>query len=226
MGQNVKAMFGKNQKFKIASDFDVLAGQTKDEIDALKTQNPFETASSKAAMVKASQNAQNFYNRSMNTMGANASPEAMVASQGQASNAIAGAAGNIAAGAEANRNQQLNALRSLQQQQMATSAGIKSDAISAEWDGFFKSLDMASGLMSGVGQAAGSLATAAASDKRLKENIKKIGEIQGMNIYKFNYIGDPRTVIGVIAQEVTDEECIVPNGDYLYVNYDKLFKEV
>ena len=72
-------MFGSNKKYKIASEFDALVDQNQNDIDQLKTQNPFETAASKAAMLKASQNAQQFYNRSMNTMGANASPEAMVA---------------------------------------------------------------------------------------------------------------------------------------------------
>jgi hypothetical protein len=218
-------MFGSNAKFKIASEFDALAKQSQNDIDTLKTQNPFETAAAKSAMVRASQNAQNFYNRGMNVMGANASPEAMVAAQGQASDAVAGAAGNIATGAEENRNNQLMRLKLLNQQQMGASADIKINAINSEWDDFFKGIDAISGAASGGGQAAGSLITAM-SDKRLKENIKKIGEIQGHNVYKFNYIGDPKTIIGVIAQEIEENDCVVPIGDYLSVNYDKLFKEV
>ena len=71
------------------------------------------------------------------------------------------------------------------------------------------------------------------SDRRLKENIKKIGEsISGLGIYKFNYIGKTKQYIGAMADEVIK---IVPqavalrsNGFY-GVNYsliDVTFKEV
>lgn len=147
-------MFGSNKKYKIASEFDALVDQNQNDIDQLKTQNPFETAASKAAMLKASQNAQQFYNRSMNTMGANASPEAMVAAQGQASDATAAAAGAIAVGAEANRNQQVNALNALKQQAMGTSANIKINAIDQGWDNFFKGLNFVGQGMEGGAQIA------------------------------------------------------------------------
>lgn len=42
-----------------------------------------------------------------------------------------------------------------------------------------------------------------ASDERVKENIEEIGETyDGQPIYRFNYIGDPRTTIGLMAQDV------------------------
>lgn len=216
-------MFGTNKKFKIASEFDALADQSKNEIEALKAQNPFETAAAKSAMVKASLGAQNYYSRAMNTMGANASPEAQIAAQGQAGQTLGSAAGEIAVGSEANKTAQINALKTLQQNQMATAAGIKTQAIDQAWQNMFKAVDTAGGVMSGAGQAAGTLLMA--SDQRLKENIVKIGEIQGQQIYKFNYIGDSRTTIGVIAQEVDDESCVGIEHGYLHVNYDKLFKE-
>ena len=216
-------MFGTNKKFKIASEFDALADQSKNEIEALKAQNPFETAAAKSAMAKASLGAQNYYSRAMNTMGANASPEAQIAAQGQAGQTLGSAAGEIAVGSEANKTNQLNALKSLQQQQMSTAAGIKTQAIDQAWQNMFKTVDTAGSVMSGAGQAAGTLLMA--SDRRLKENIVKIGEIQGQQIYKFNYIGDPRTTIGVIAQEVDDETCVGLEYGYLHVNYNKLFKE-
>ena len=216
-------MFGTNKKFKIASEFDALADQSKNEIEALKAQNPFETAAAKSAMAKASLGAQNYYSRAMNTMGANASPEAQIAAQGQAGQTLGSAAGEIAVGYEANKTNQLNALKSLQQQQMSTAAGIKTQAIDQAWQNMFKTVDTAGSVMSGAGQAAGTLLMA--SDRRLKENIVKIGEIQGQQIYKFNYIGDPRTTIGVIAQEVDDETCVGLEYGYLHVNYNKLFKE-
>lgn len=41
------------------------------------------------------------------------------------------------------------------------------------------------------------------SDRRLKENIRKIGKLDnGLNVYSFRYKGDPRTVIGLMADEV------------------------
>lgn len=41
------------------------------------------------------------------------------------------------------------------------------------------------------------------SDERTKENIEPVGKtFDGQNIYKFNYKGDPKTNIGLIAQEV------------------------
>lgn len=216
-------MFGTNKKFKIASEFDALADQSKNEIEALKAQNPFETVAAKSAMAKASLGAQNYYSRAMNTMGANASPEAQIAAQGQAGQTLGSAAGEIAVGSEANKTAQINALKTLQQNQMATAAGIKIQAIDQAWENMFKAVDTAGGVMSGAGQAAGTLLMA--SDQRLKENIVKIGEIQGQQIYKFNYIGDSRTTIGVIAQEVDDESCVGIEHGYLHVNYDKLFKE-
>ena len=48
---------------------------------------------------------------------------------------------------------------------------------------------------------------AAGSDERIKENIEKVSvdERTGLNIYHFNYIGDPRRYEGVIAQEVEEQ---------------------
>ena len=46
-------------------------------------------------------------------------------------------------------------------------------------------------------------ATLGLSDKRMKENIRPIGELfDGQKVHSFNYKGDPRTQIGLIAQEV------------------------
>ncbi len=71
------------------------------------------------------------------------------------------------------------------------------------------------------------------SDRRLKENIQKIGEsISGLGIYKFNYIGQAKQYIGAMADEVIK---VVPkavstmSNGYTGVNYDLIdvtFKEV
>ena len=97
------------------------------------------------------------------------------------------------------------------------------------------------GLFAGLGAGAvgGSVAQTAAtaatvtSDRRLKENIQKIGEsISGLGIYKFNYIGKAKQYIGAMADDVIKlvPEAVgtMPNG-YLGVNYnliDVTFKEV
>ena len=71
------------------------------------------------------------------------------------------------------------------------------------------------------------------SDRRLKENIQKIGEsISGLGIYKFNYIGKVKQYIGAMADEVIKvvPEAVVLRSDGFYgVNYnliDVTFKEV
>lgn len=80
----------------------------------------------------------------------------------------------------------------------------------------------------GLYSLGGSLASAAlfASDIRLKENIKYLGQEKGHNIYIFTYIADPDRITyrGVMAQEVmqTHPEAIVDDGHYLKVNYSKL----
>ncbi len=71
------------------------------------------------------------------------------------------------------------------------------------------------------------------SDRRLKENIKKIGEsISGLGIYKFNYIGQVKQYIGTMAEEVLKvvPEAVGTSPDgYFNVDYnliDVQFKEV
>jgi len=62
------------------------------------------------------------------------------------------------------------------------------------------------------------------SDERLKENIKKIGETNdGQPIYKYNYKGEPRTQIGLLAQEVEKHhpDAVGKQQGYKTVDYDK-----
>tara|TARA_R110002051_G_scaffold306174_2_gene376574 strand:- start:12235 stop:14370 length:2136 start_codon:yes stop_codon:yes gene_type:complete len=72
---------------------------------------------------------------------------------------------------------------------------------------------------------------AKASDKRLKENIEKVGidESTGLNLYSFNYIGLPEKYEGVIAQEVIKtwpEAVIVDDTGFYKVNYGMLGLEM
>lgn len=62
------------------------------------------------------------------------------------------------------------------------------------------------------------------SDERLKENIEPVGELNdGQPIYRYNYKGDPRTQIGLIAQDVEQShpEAVGLAGGYRTVDYGK-----
>lgn len=62
------------------------------------------------------------------------------------------------------------------------------------------------------------------SDERLKENIEPIGKtFDGQNIYKYNFKGDDRKQIGLIAQEVEHKhpEAVRTLGDIKMVDYDE-----
>lgn len=224
-------MFGSKKIKKVAEGYEAMAQETQKDIDLLNAENPFESASSKSAMVKAAQNAQQFYNRSMNTMGAGATPEAMIAAQGATQQAMGSAAGQIATGAEASKTAQLNSLQSLQQRQSENAGSTKVDAVKTGWNNFFNMIPAVGQIAQGVGQGAegaAQVAMLAASDRRLKENIKYIGELQGQKVYKFNYIGNPSIIIGVMAQDIMDEhpDWIGEVDGYMHVAYDRIFKEV
>jgi len=61
------------------------------------------------------------------------------------------------------------------------------------------------------------------SDRRLKDNIKLVGNIDGVNMYSYNYIWDDVDRIGVMAQEVPHAAVLHPSG-YLMVDIGKVFK--
>lgn len=79
----------------------------------------------------------------------------------------------------------------------------------------------------GIGAGIGSIAKVIKSDRRLKENIVKIGEEpDGLGVYEFNYIGQSEKQVGVMAQEV---ERLRPHAlgpltedGYMTVDYGKL----
>ena len=57
-------------------------------------------------------------------------------------------------------------------------------------------------IMGGIG-ALGSIASM--SDKRMKENIEAVGTLNdGQTVYRYNFKGDPKTQIGLLAQEVEE----------------------
>ena len=80
----------------------------------------------------------------------------------------------------------------------------------------------------GIGGTLAALA-AAFSDRRLKENIEKVGEENGFNIYEFNYKHNPdKRFRGVMAQEVQEimPEAVGESKGFLTVNYDLIGVEM
>lgn len=77
------------------------------------------------------------------------------------------------------------------------------------------------GLGGSLGAAA--LMAPAASDRRLKKNIRKLGKTPaGVNIYEFEYKAKPGKMVGVMAQEVEKlipDAVFVMNNGYKAVNY-------
>lgn len=76
---------------------------------------------------------------------------------------------------------------------------------------------------SGLGNALGMGASILASDRRLKKNIKKLGEYKdGLGIYQYSYINGSGPHVGVMADEVAQlrPEALGPVMDgYATVNY-------
>lgn len=84
-------------------------------------------------------------------------------------------------------------------------------------------------LLSGTADAVTKIAPIVmASDIRLKENLEKLDKVDGINIYKFDYINGEKDQVGVIAQEIQEikPECVVNDGKYLAVDYSKLPEKV
>jgi len=77
----------------------------------------------------------------------------------------------------------------------------------------------------GAGIGAGA---AVLSDKRAKENLKKVGKLNdGQSVYRFNYKGDPTTRIGLVAQEVERDhpEAVHQTDGWKSVDYDEATKD-
>ena len=73
----------------------------------------------------------------------------------------------------------------------------------------------------GGGGMAGNMAKMAMmfSDRRLKSNIRKIGEHKGNNWYSYTIFGQPE--IGVMADEVPHAATMHPSG-YMMVDYSQV----
>lgn len=87
-------------------------------------------------------------------------------------------------------------------------------------------MSSALGAITGLGSMAGMLGWAPFSDRRLKENIAQIGTAtNGLPLYRFNYKGDPRPQIGVMAQDVEQviPEAVFEIDGFKAVDYERVF---
>ena len=77
------------------------------------------------------------------------------------------------------------------------------------------------GMMGGLGQLAMAGATAYASDRRLKENIKPVQKVGELMSYLFNYIGKPEQYIGFMADEIKKirPDAVMEINGFDHVNY-------
>ena len=88
------------------------------------------------------------------------------------------------------------------------------------------------GAITGAGATLGGAAIMAASDRRLKDNIRfcTVDPATELNLYEFNYINDPdRTFIGVMADEVMERfpQAVIEQEDgYYAVDYGELGLEM
>lgn len=82
-------------------------------------------------------------------------------------------------------------------------------------------------MSTGQSAAQGAAMAAMRSDIRVKENLEKLDTIDGINIYRFDYINGTKNQVGVIAQEMQEKcpECVI-GGDLLKVDYSKLPEKV
>lgn len=140
-------------KQSIADEYKAMSGGTQDQIDQLRSENPFDSAGAKAAMAKASVGAKQMQTRMLNTMGAGATPEALIAAQGATNEAVGSAAGNIAAGSEMNKANQINNLDRQKTQQMGMYGNMGASAEAERgsgWNTLFQGIGALGKAASGV----------------------------------------------------------------------------
>lgn len=110
--------------------------------------------------------------------------------------------------------------------QIIGGAGNQSQSIGNSTSNSSSSGSSSPGLGSLIGPAASLIA---ASDRRLKTNIEKIGQlVNGLPVYLFTYINSGIQTIGVMADEVRKlvPEALGPKvGKYDTVNYGKLYRK-
>lgn len=84
--------------------------------------------------------------------------------------------------------------------------------------------DTTPGILQQIGQGAQTAASLAAlfSDERLKENIVRLGTLNGQPVYSYNYVWSDKPEVGVIAQETPTYAVSRGPGGFLMVDYGAL----
>ena len=104
-------------------------------------------------------------------------------------------------------------------------AGIANNAYNAQMANYNAQMQQQAGLFGGMAQLGGAaIAAIPWSDRRLKENIKQIGATDnGLPLYLFNYKGDPKPQISVMAQDVEkrDPESVHEIGGFKAVDLER-----
>lgn len=148
-----KNLFGakrrREAKEDLANEYKAKAEGVDEEIAQAKALNPFESASSKSAMAKASKSAQQMQQKTLNTLGAGASAEALVAAQGTTAAAQGAAAGQIATGAEALKESKINNLKSQKMTYEGQESALKQSAI-GEYGQNYKDIMASGGILSSL----------------------------------------------------------------------------
>jgi hypothetical protein len=109
-------------------------------------------------------------------------------------------------------------------------AGIINQNYAQQQANYQQEMGAYNGLMGGLFSLGGSLGGAAIrkSDERIKENIEPIGEVNGHNVYEYDFKGehdDGKRHFGVMAQEVEkkDPDAVLNGKDGIKrVNYSKI----
>jgi len=102
-------------------------------------------------------------------------------------------------------------------------AGIINNAYQQQMQAYNSNQGLLGGLMGGVGKII------SLSDKRMKKNIKRRGEVDGMGVYDFNYKSEPDGAphhTGLMAQEVAKKkpDAVVRRNGLMYVDYPKALR--
>jgi hypothetical protein len=127
---------------------------------------------------------------------------------------------------------ELNALRSQSQVQMPTfgqtpGAQVAPTNVSGNvWQGYNAQVANANNLMNGL-FSLGSAGIAAASDLRLKRNLKRVGTTprDGLPVYEFEYAWSPKVHVGVLAQDVAKvrpEAVVMHPSGHAMVDYARI----